>query len=692
MQIENKRNIALVGHNSCGKTTLAEAMLYSTGAIDRMGTVEQGNTVSDFDGVEIHRQTSIYTSSIIVDYEGHRITILDTPGFSDFVAEVITATKAVDAVVEVIDGAAGIEVQTLRTWQTAKSYEKPIICFVNRLDRERADFIKTVNSLKKTFEEHIVPIQLPLGKETNFKGVIDLLKNKAYVYRDNKGNFDEADIPDDMKDEVEKYRTEVIESIVETDESLMDRYLNGEEIKGNELAATLKKAIANREFVPVFCGAALPNIGVTTFLQSIVDLIPSPKDMASVKAEDLEGNPVELKASEDEGLCALVFKTMIDPYIGKMNYIRIYSGVLNSNGQFYNVSKNVKEKVSHFYLMTGKKQMEIDKATPGDIIAIAKLKETSIGDILVTEQSQAVTMKPFDFPEPMISRAVYTRSKGDETKLSTGLSRLAEGDPTFRWEYDPETGETVISGMGDIHISIIVEKMKENFGVELEVGRPKIAYRETVKKKAVGEHKHKKQTGGHGQYGHVKIEVEPLPRGKGFEFVDKIVGGAIPRNFIPSAEKGIREALKEGVLAKYPVMDVRVTLFDGSYHEVDSSDISFQIAGLQAFKKAMQQAKPVLLEPVMEVSIYCPEENMGDVMGDLNGRRGRILGMDSAPGGQKLIRALVPLAEMLEFSPQLNSLTSGRGYFTMKFNTYEEAPAKISEEIIKRKQQEKEEK
>jgi len=690
--VANRKNFAIVGHNGSGKTMLVEAILYNAGVIEKMGSVDQGNSTMDFDEFEIERKASLTSALATFDHLGNRLTLIDNPGFGDFISDVITSVAVCENLISVVNAVAGVEVQTERTWRIAEEYKRPAIFFVNQMDKERANFDSSLQSIKEAFEKKITPITIPIGSGEGFEGVVDLIELKAYKYStDGSGNKSEIDIPADLKTKVEELRTSLIEDIVETDEELMEKYLEGEEIDSETLLNALKKAYVTGDFVPAFCGSATKNIGIDIFLNYLAKLGASILDVEPLKAKTVEGEAeIELKPSDNEPFVGLIFKAVVDPFVGKISYVKVLAGTLSPGDSFVNIRTNTTEKISHIYSVVGKKQNEIEKAIPGDIIALTKLKESAVGDT-ICHKDRKVVIDIFSFPEPMISKSVHPKSKSDIDKISNGLSRIAESDPTFKWEFDPETGETVISGIGGMHLDVVVERLKRIFGVDVEVGKPKIAYRETVRKKAIAEHKHKKQTGGHGQYGHVKIEIEPLPRGAGFEFVDKIVGGVIPRNYIPSVEKGIREAMKKGTLAGYPVVDVKVTLFDGSYHEVDSSDISFQIASIQAFRKGMQEADPVILEPIMEVEIFVPDDNAGDVMGDISSRRGRPLGMEPASKGFQKVKAEVPLAEMLDFSSKLSSITSGKGYFTMRFVRYEPVPQQIQEKIITERKRELEE-
>ncbi|QTA38768.1 elongation factor G [Thermosipho ferrireducens] len=678
--VEKKRTLALIGHNGSGKSVLLSAMLYTAGKLDKIGNKEV-----DYDPIEGEKGASISSHIATFDYNNATYTAIDTPGFSDFVGEVINALFVSENIISVVNATAGVEIQTERTWQIANSMKKPIMVFINQMDKERANFETTLESLKEKFERKFVPIFFPIGSENEFKGIVDIFSGKAYIYENGKAK--ETDIPSDIADKVEELKSSMIEDIVSLDEELMERYFADEEISAEELLKTLKLGYKSGEIVPVFCGSGEKNIGVDIFLKTVAILGVSPAEGFPYKAALESGDEVEVAPVEEEPIVGYTFKAIVDPFVGKLSFIKIISGKLTPGDSLINVNKGTTEKIGHIYFAKLKETNEVSEASCGDIIVIPKLKESSVGDTLTHKDRKLKIISPA-FPEPMISKSITPKSKSDIDKISNGLARLADSDPTFKWEFDPETSETVISGVGSIHLEAMVEKLKSIFGVDVEIGKPKIAYRETITTKAIGEHKHKKQTGGHGQYGHVKIEIEPIERGSGFEFVDKIVGGVIPKNFIPSVEKGIREAMKKGSLAGYPVVDVRVTLFDGSYHEVDSSDISFQIAAIQAFRKATEQARPVILEPIMEVEVFAPDENAGDIMGEISSRRGRPLGMEPAGKGTTKVMAEVPLAEMLDFSGRLSSITSGRGYFTMKFLKYDIVPPNVQEKIIQERKRE----
>ena len=679
--VEKKRTVALVGHNGSGKSLLLSSMLATAGVTDRVNL-----RLIDSDPLEEARGASLSSHVFSFKWGDHQISVVDTPGFGDFVAEVLNAIFVTENIVSVVNATAGVEIQTERTWNMAENMMKPRMVFVNQLDKDRANFDSTLEGLREAFSQKIVPIVIPIGSEASFSGVVDVLKKKAYVYENGKK---EVDIPQELLDKVEELRVTIIEDIVESDDSLMEKYLEGQEIEAEEVLQALKNAYKSMQIAPVLCGSAEKGIGVDILLEKLSELGMNPLESKPVKAVLESGDEVDLSFSEDEPYCLYNFKTIVDPFVGKVSYLKVISGNVKAGASYVNLNRNVSDKFGHIYLPHGKEHVEVEEVSCGDIVVFPKIKEGAVGDTLSHKDRRLKIVSP-DFPEPMFSRSVNPKSKSDIDKISNGLSRLSDTDPTFSWEYDPETGETVVYGLGGMHLDVMIERLKSTFGVDVEVGKPKIAYRETITKKTTAEYKHKKQTGGHGQYGHVKIELEPLPRGAGFEFVDKIFGGVIPKNFIPSVEKGIAEAMKRGSVAGYPVVDLRVTLFDGSYHEVDSSDISFQIAAIQAFRKGMEEARPVLLEPVMEVEIFCPDDSAGDVMGEVTSRRGRPSGMEPSGRGMSKIKAEVPLAEMLDFSGRLSAITSGRGYFTMRFAKYQEVPQNIQEKIIQERQREKE--
>ncbi|MBT1278572.1 elongation factor G [Thermoanaerobacter sp. CM-CNRG TB177] len=667
------RNVGLVSHGGAGKTTLTEAFLFNTKVIDRMGRVENGTTVSDYDTEEIARQISISTSVIPVEWREYKINILDMPGYFDFFGEVVSGLRVVDSVIIPVCAASGVEVGTEKVFSLAQKNKLPIIFFINKMDRENADYFKTLNQLREKFSNKVIPLTFPIGSEQSFKGYVDVLTQKAYVY-DEKG-VKETEVPADLMDKVLSAKEELIENIAENDETLMEKYFGGEEFTQEEMKEGIKNSIRIGELMPVLCGSSLKNIGADKLLDAIVEFLPSPLDIEREKVR--ENGPV----------AAFVFKTIADPYVGRLSIFKVVSGALTSDSMLLNSNKQMQEKISQLYILRGKKQMPVSKLVAGDIGAVAKLQYTMTGDTLC-DPSKLVTLAPIDFPQPTLSLAIEPKSKGDEEKISNGLQRLQEEDPTFKVEKNLETGQMIVYGMGEQHIEVISKKLMNKFGVECTLTDPIVPYRETIKGKVKVEGKHKKQTGGHGQYGHVWIEFEPNPNSE-FEFEDKIFGGAVPKQYIPAVEKGLRESMKEGVLARYPVVNIKATLVDGSYHPVDSSEMAFKIAASLAFKKGMEQANPVLLEPIMRVEVVVPEEYMGDIIGDLNKRRGRILGMESKDN-LEVITAEVPLAEMNRYATDLRSLTQARGDFKMTFARYEEAPPNVAQKIIEERKKIKE--
>ncbi len=674
------RNVAFVGHAHTGKTTLISAILFDTGQTSRLLKVDQGNTVTDFDPEEIDRKITISTAVAFCFYKDHKINMIDTPGFGNFMWDTRAGLRAADSAVVMVDATAGVEVQTEKAWEILEELELPRIFVVNKLERENADFFRAVESIKEYFGRTAVPVQIPVGSEKDFRGVVDLVKMKAYIYeRDESGKFQETEVPDEVKEAAEKARGELIEMVAETDEELMEKYLE-DQMSEEDFIKGLRKAVLNRSLYPVLALSALSNIAVHPLLNFIISTLPSPLEIPPVKAFDKDGNEIEVKPSPDEPFSAFVFKTMSDPYAGRITVFRIFSGKIKADATVYNSTKDADEKLTGLYFLMGKEQHATEEAQAGDIVATTKLKETLTGDTLCSKD-RIVKFPPLKLPEPSISFAIEPKTKKDEEKISNALHKLSEEDPTFRAERDPDTKELIISGNGQLHVEVLISKMKKRYGVEVELKPPKIPYRETIKGTADVQGKYKKQTGGRGQYGDVKIKMEPLPRGKDFEFVDQIFGGAIPKNFIPAVEKGIQEARKKGVLAGYPTVDFRVILYDGSYHPVDSSDLAFQIAASMAFKKGAKMANPTLLEPIMLVEVYVPEQYMGDVMGVLNGKRGRILGMETK-GKKAVIKAYVPMAEMLDFEPVLTSITGGRGSYHMEFSHYDEVPQHLQQKII----------
>ena len=679
-QVDKIRNIALVAHGGAGKTSLAEVMLFKAGVTNRIGRVEEGNTAMDYEPEELKRQSSISSSFHHFEWKKHSINLIDTPGDQNFFNDTRFCMQAADCAVVLIDAVDGIKVQTEQAWEFAKEFDMPCIIFINKLDRERADFKKAFEDAREVFDPKPILVQLPIGSEASFKGLVDLARAKAFFY-DETGKASAGEIPDDLKDAVESEHEAFIENVAEADDELVERYLEGETLSDADIQTALRNGIMNRIFVPVLCGSATSNIGIDQLLDFVVGALPSPADRGAFSGVDPKnGETVERLPDPGKPFAGLVVKTVADPYAGRLSIFRVVSGTLGSDGTFYNVNKETRERYNQLLTIAGKDQKPVTGAGPGAIVAVAKLKETTTGDTLCDE-SRKVKFTPAEAMTPLISYALEAKSKGDEDKIFTSLARLLEEDPGLKLDRNAETKEILLSGAGQIHIETTIEKLKRKFNVEALFKIPKVPYRETIKKKVRIQGRHKKQTGGHGQFGDCWIQLEPLPRGEGFEFVDAIVGGSIPRQYIPAVEKGIVEAARQGIQAGYPCIDFKVTLDDGSYHAVDSSEMAFKIAGSLAFKKAAMEANPVLLEPIMEITITTPEEYMGDIMGDLNGKRGRVLGMDSK-GKNQIIKAHVPMAEFLSYAPDLRSMTGGRGMFVWEFSHYDEVPAQLAQKII----------
>jgi elongation factor G len=678
--VESLRNIAFASHGGAGKTSLAEAMLFNAGIIKRLGRVEDGNTVMDFEPEELKRNISLSSGFHQFSWKKHTISIIDTPGDQNFFSDTKGCMQAADGALIVIDAVDGVKVQTEQAWQFAEEFNLPCIIFINKLDRERADFMRAFKDAAEYFEPKPIIIQVPIGSEANFNGIVDLIGKQAYTY-DGKDKAVKAEIPSQMQDLVSEQHDALFENIVESDDKLLERYLEGEPLSDDEVKAALKKAILSRELVPVLCGSATKNIGIDLLQNFIINCMPSPLDRGPwIAAKAIGDGDIECRPDPKAPFSAFVFKTVADPFAGRLSIFRIVSGSLGADGNFFNINKDTNERYNQLLMLAGKEQKQISQAGPGAIVAVAKLKETTTGDTLC-DSSQKVKFTCADPLPPLISFAIKAKSKGDEDKIFTSLSKLLEEDMSLKLTRNAETKQILLSGLGQIHIEVVTEKLKRKFNVEVQLDTPKVPYKETITKKVRVQGKHKKQTGGHGQYGDCWIQLEPLPRGKGFEFVDKVVGGVIPRQYIPAVEKGVIEASQKGVLAGFPCIDFMVTLDYGSYHAVDSSEMAFKIAGSLAFKKAALDAGPVLLEPIMNVSITAPDEYMGDIMGDLNSRRGRVLGMDSK-GKNQVIKAQVPMSEFLTYAPDLRSITGGRGIFYLEFSHYAEVPAQISQKIV----------
>ncbi len=678
-EINKIRNIALIGHGGCGKTSLAEAIAYHCKITTRIGRVNDGTTICDSDQDERERKISIRASLLSCPWKEYKINLIDTPGYADFFGEVVGALKVVDSAILVLSSPSGVEVGTEKVWNQVKQYNLPSLIFINKMDKENANFQNSLNAAKERLNPKVTPFQIPIGEGASFKGIVDLLRNKAYIH--SQGKVEEENIPDEIKDKAGNLREALMETIAESDDALLEKYLESGELSEEEIKEGLKKAVATRSIIPLLCGSALNDIGTAPLLDTIVNSLPSPIDRGEIKGINPQNEEEEKRTpDESQAFSALVFKTKVEPHVGQMNFFRAYSGKVSSGEEVYNATSQNREKMGQLVITQGKEQKKVSEVGAGDMAAALKLKHTSTGDTLCAP-SQPIILEGPRFPEPIISLALKPSSKKDQEKLSTALGELVSGDPTLNWHMEHEFGEAIISGMGELHLEILIGRLKRKFGVEVVLGKPRIAYRETIQAKAKAQGKYKKQTGGRGQYGDCYIEIEPLELGKGFEFVNDIFGGAIPAKYIPSVEKGVKETIVKGVLAGYPVVDVRVTLCDGSFHEVDSSDIAFKIAGSMAFKKAVQEAKPVLLEPVMSVEVMAPEEYMGDLNGDLNSRRGRIMGIETK-GRNQTIKAQVPLAKMYMYATSLKSITHGQGTYSMKFSHYEKVPPRIAQEII----------
>ncbi len=676
------RNLGIVAHNSAGKTSLVEAILFNTGMNDKLGKVDNGTSSMDFEEEEIKRKSTLSASLNHCVWNDYSLHIVDTPGVSNFLHDTRRCLRVLGGAVVIVSAISGTKAQTKQIWSWCDDFEVPRIAFVNKMDRERADFLKAVDDMEKSLGARAVVVTMPIGAEESFKGIVDLVKMKARLFQfDEKGSYQESDIPADMMAEAERLREQLLEAVAESDDELMEKYLEGETLSDDEILQGLREGTLTGVFTPVFCGSATANIGIRQLLDYIVICLPSPIDKGTqVGVKPGTEEPVERQPSEDEPFSAMVFKTINDPYAGKLTLLRLYSGTLAPDTVVFNPNKDEKERVSNIFQLEGKKQVSIDLAAAGDIIAVPKLKVTATGDTLC-DLKQQVMYEPLIPLKPIISFALEGKAKGDEDKIYTGLQRLMEEDPTLTVTRDEETKEMVLSGMGQIHLEVAVERLKRKYGADVILKEPKVPYRETIKASTQVQGKYKKQSGGRGQYGDVWIEVKPLPRGSGYEFVDKVVGGVVPRNYIPAVDKGIQEAMKFGPLTKNQVVDVQVALYDGSHHSVDSSEMAFKVAGSMAFKKAMELCKPVLLEPIMSMEITVPDDCMGDVIGDLNSRRGKVVGVEPQANSQ-VIRAEVPMAEVLRYAPELRSMTSDRGMFTMEFSKYEEVPTHQTARIL----------
>jgi elongation factor G len=678
----NIRNVGVVGHGGCGKTTLVSALLFDMGAVNRLGRVEDGTTVTDFDPDEIERKISLQTALACGEWKKNKLNLLDAPGYANFLSEAQAALRVSDAALVVVDAVAGVEVQTEKVWRFADELGIPRIVAVNRMDRERASFVRTLESLQSAFGRSVVPIAFPLGEEKGFVGVADLLSEKADVYADDaSGKFQAVDLPADVREAARSWREKLVEMVAESNEELMEEFFEKGTLPAEDLARGLRQAVLSGRVFPVLPTSSVRNVGLHPLLDAIAELLPSPADRGQVTGTD-PGNKAEVarKPAADAPVSAFVFKTVVDPHAGRISLFRVYSGTLKADSTIHNTSRDSAERLGHLLVLQGKNQTTVNEILAGDLGAVAKLKETQTGDTLA-DKASPITYPPLSFPEPATTFAIEPKTRGDEDKISQALHRLMEEDPVLRLSRDAQTHEMLLSGMGQLHIEVVVGKLRKRYKVEVNLKKPKIPYRETIKGAAEGHGRHKKQTGGHGQFGDCKIRMKPLPRGSDFVFVDDIFGGSIPKNFIPAVEKGIQEARVKGVVAGYPMVDFQVELFDGQYHDVDSSEMSFKIAGSLAFKDAVPKCRPTLLEPVMKVEIAVPEEYAGAVMGDLSSRRGRPQGMEPR-GSLQVIKAEVPLSEMLSYDAELTSMTGARGSYHMEMSHYDEVPGQLQEKVI----------
>ncbi|MGX3010806.1 elongation factor G [Helicobacter sp. 23-1044] len=681
------RNIGIAAHIDAGKTTTSERILFYTGVSHKIGEVHDGAATMDWMEQEKERGITITSAATTCFWKNYQINLIDTPGHVDFTIEVERSMRVLDGAVAVFCSVGGVQPQSETVWRQANKYGVPRLVFVNKMDRIGANFYSVESQIKERLKSNPVPIALPIGVEDNFKGIVDLVEMKGYIWNDETmgAKYDIVEIPDDMKEISAKYREKLIESAAEQDEVLMEKYLNGEELSKDDIKKGIKIGCHSMAIIPMLCGSSFKNKGVQTLLDAVIDYLPAPTEVADIKGIDAKTDAeVQVKSSDDGEFAGLAFKIMTDPFVGQLTFVRVYRGSIESGSYVYNSTKNTKERVGRLLKMHSNKREDIKEIYAGEICAFVGLKDTLTGDTLCSEKNPVI-LERMEFPEPVISIAVEPKTKADQEKMSLALAKLAEEDPSFRVKTDEETGQTIISGMGELHLEIIVDRMKREFKVEAEVGAPQVAFRETIRASVTQECKYAKQTGGRGQYGHVHIKLEPKEAGSGYEFINEISGGVIPKEYIPAVDKGIQEAMQSGILAGYPVVDCKVTLYDGSYHDVDSSEMAFKIAGSMAFKDACRKATPVLLEPIAKVEVEVPEEYMGDVIGDLNRRRGQINSMDDRMG-LKIVNAFVPLAEMFGYSTDLRSATQGRATYSMEFDHYGEVPTNIAKEIIEKRQ------
>jgi len=688
---EQLRNLGVVSHGGAGKTSLVEAMLYSAGVTNRLGSVDEGNTVSDYNEDEISRKISILSSLIHLEWKNSKINLVDMPGYADFIGEIVSGLRVTETALILISALAGIEVGTEQVWLIAKKYGISRAFFINKLDKEHAEFDKVVGEAQKRFGHQAIPMQIPMGEGLNFKGIVDLVRMKAYLFEGTEAK--ENKIPQDLEEKVKKAREKLVEAVAEADDNLLEKYFEKGTLTDEEFKTGLRQGIREHKLFPIFCGSATNNWGIKLLLDHIGDFFPSPADFKEVRGREHNSDKEKVvKISPDGALASLVFKTVSEPHVGELSFLKVFSGRLRSGEDVFNSVTNTAERIGQIYAMNGRERRETGFVIAGDLGTLVKLKNTHTGDTLC-DKKDTIVLPPIEFPNPVINLAIRPKSKGDEEKIANGFSKLHEEDPTFIMEVDADIKQTIIYGQGELHLEIIVDRLKRKFGVEAEIEKPRIPYKETIKAKAEAQGKYKRQSGGRGQYGDCWLKLEPLGRSEGFQFENKIVGGAIPSKYIPAIEKGVVEAMKDGVVAGYKMVDLKITVYDGTFHDVDSSDLAFKIAGSMGYKKAASEAKPVLLEPIYTVEVTVPEEFMGDVMGDLSARRGRILGMESDGNFQK-IKAQVPLAELYRYSTSLRSLTQGRGLHSRSFSHYEEVPKEISDKIVKeaKEAEEKEEK
>ncbi len=679
--LEKTRNIGIMAHIDAGKTTTTERILYYCGRIHKIGETHEGASTMDWMDQEKERGITITSAATTAEWRNHRVNIIDTPGHVDFTVEVERSLRVLDGAVTVLDAKSGVEPQTETVWRQANTYGVPRIVYINKMDVTGSNYLRSVQTIRDRLNANAVPIQLPIGAEENFLGIIDLVKMKAEIYKDDQGTiYDETEIPDDHMELAQEWRENLLESVAETDEELMEAYLENGDLTQKQLMSGLRQATLNVDIIPVTCGSSYKNKGVQLLLDALVDYMPSPLDVKAIDGVTLDGEPTERHSDDSEPFSALAFKIMVDPFVGKLAFFRVYSGILDSGSYVLNSTKDNRERIGRILQMHANHREEIDRVYAGDIAAAIGLRNTTTGDTLCDPDSPVI-LESMDFPEPVISVAIEPKSKASQEKMMIALQRLGEEDPTFRTTSNPETGQTLISGMGELHLDIIVDRLLREFKVEANVGRPQVAYKETIRKEVQAEGRFVRQSGGRGQYGHAIIKLEPLEAGAGYEFVDGTVGGSVPKEFIKPIDAGIQEAMTSGVVAGYEVLDVKATLIDGSYHDVDSSEMAFKIAGSMAFKEGMRKADPVLLEPIMMVDVVMPEEYLGDVMGDLSSRRGQIEGMDAIDGAQQ-IHAMVPLSEMFGYATALRSRTQGRGTFVMQMHSFAEVPKSIMEEIV----------